>query len=125
MITVSIIEKKLILLQKEHYSDQRIKVGLGSTRLFKKLTEQTGFVNSNTDVLFMIESLSEYLFLLFSDTNNFKNSKENINRNFLMHGMWESDIQKTDCLKLFLALFNLILVIDVFMDTSDFINKKS
>ena len=53
------------------------------------------------------------MFEIFSDTNNFKDKKNLINRNYLDHGMTNKVVRKKDCIKLFLLLDNILELLDL------------
>ncbi|MCL2820039.1 MAG: hypothetical protein FWD38_04320 [Oscillospiraceae bacterium] len=54
-----------------------------------------------------------FLKILFSGTDDFTNKPAVINRNFIAHGMNKTPVRKTDCIKLFLLLYNLSEFLDI------------
>lgn len=116
MVITSLIDKLFILDQKEFLEDNSIiKTGLGALKsIFRKIgdynIEETG-----EELYLSLISISTFLNIFFERTNNFENDKRIINRNMLMHGMWINDITQIDCMKLFLALVNVIMMIDMYL----------
>lgn len=55
----------------------------------------------------MLYNLLIFLGKLFENGNNFDDKIEYVNRNYLMHGWLDSEVTRTDCIKLYIALLNL------------------
>ena len=110
LILFSIIDS--IFITKQIGNDE-ILTGAKAIKLFKKPFKK----RINKKDIFIL-TLSYYniftcLFEIFSDTNNFKDKKNLINRNYLDHGMTNKVIRKKDCIKLFLLLDNILELLDL------------
>lgn len=105
------------LIDGEIYKRQSFKQGQrrkGNKKFFEdikkkgieqKLLEQGFF-------MLLMNNLIAYLEKLFENGQDFQIKTDVLNRNFLLHGMNKSKIRKMDCIQLFLALYNVIEVID-------------
>lgn len=115
MIVTSLIEKLLILDQKEFLVDhERIRTGLGAKNVIFEKIKKYNAIETGEETYLALISISKFLEVFFERTNNFENDKKIINRNMLMHGMWANDIIQMDCMKLFLALVN-VVTIDMYL----------
>lgn len=116
MIVTSLIDKLLILDQKEFLQDNDIiKTGWRATKtIFRKIGDYNVIEMGEERYLALI-SISKFLEVFFECTNNFENDKKTINRNMLMHGMWTNDITQIDCMKLFIALVNMVMTIEMYL----------
>lgn len=110
IVLLTLIERVLV---KSEINENR-KTGIGAIRLF---SEKVYKANKNyySIHLVMVKNTLEYLNLLFKRADDFKVQPDYLNRNFILHGMFEKDITKNDCIKLFLGLFNVIKFYDRFI----------
>lgn len=92
-----------------------IKTGLGATNVILKKIGDYNVEKIGEDLYLSLISITAFLTFFFERTNNFENDKKTINRNLLMHGMWINDITQIDCMKLYLALVNIVLNIDMYL----------
>ncbi len=56
----------------------------------------------------LIECLNKF----FEDGHDFREEPKVINRNFIDHGMNQRRVRRKDCIQLFLALHNLVELLD-------------
>jgi hypothetical protein len=85
-------------------------VGFWAIKNYKEKTE-----SDNEQRFFMVfhyYNLFCCLMNLFNSTDDFKSEKKIVNRNFLGHGMNRRKVRKKDCIQLFLALSNLMIVLE-------------
>lgn len=116
MIITSLIDKLFILEQKEFLQENKIiKTGMGATKAILKKIGDCNVSEIGEEFYLSLISISKFLNIFFERTNNFENDKTIINRNMLMHGMWINEITQIDCMKLFLALFNIVTTLDIYL----------
>lgn len=116
MIVTSLIDKLLIMDQKEFLQDNDIiKTGLGAVKTISRKIGDYNAIDMGEEEYLALISITKFLEVFFERTNNFENDKEIINRNMLMHGMWTNNITQIDCMKLFLALVNAVMIIDMYL----------
>jgi hypothetical protein len=117
MIIVSLFEREMIALQNKSNIVGNIVIG-------RKAVEYTGdqmhdsklAKNYNTRKLYAY-NMQEYLNTLFSRTaSNFAavGIKDNIIRDYLMHGMYDNIVRREDCIKLFNAFCNWLYIKESF-----------
>lgn len=107
MILISTIERKIIYFQKNNGKCGDLDVGMTALKWMKTHLENNQKVNNATIVYLLLLNFEKFLENLFYRTDNFRNEPNNLNRNFLMHGMSSKRVRRKDCIKLFLALKNL------------------
>lgn len=116
LVITSLIDKLLILEQKEFSEDNSIiKTGLGASKIILGKIGDYNIEETGEGLYLSLISIATFLNIFFERTNNFENDKRIINRNMLMHGMWTNDITQIDCMKLFLALVNVVMTIDMYL----------
>lgn len=103
MLLVSMIDRQLLQYQRREKRDN-IKVGRGAL----EIVEENAKGEDIFEKLVQWNTLYFLKYLFDSDNRhrNFQNEPNTINRNFLMHGMTNRTVSKTDCIKLFVALKN-------------------
>ena len=110
LILFGIIDSKFIKLQpKSKLSGERRKVGLSA------IVQQKKNLNTDEKKFFHVlrcANLFRCLISIFQDTNDFTATENIVNRNFIDHGMNKRQVCKKDCIKLFLALYNLLYLLD-------------
>ena len=106
MILISIIERKIIQFQKINGKCRDLNVGMTALKWMKTHLENNQKVNNATIVYLFLLNFEKFLENLFYYTDDFRNEPNNLNRNFLMHGMSSKRIRRKDCIKLFLAVRN-------------------
>ena len=109
MIILALIERVLV---KSEINQQK-KVGLGAINLLENSIKSKQRLEETR--LLMVINTFEYLKMLFENADNFKVQPKSLNRNFIVHGMFERNITKNDCIKLFLGLFNVVKCYDRFI----------
>ena len=114
LMLLTLIEKVLI----KSKSNNRRKVGIGAIKSFENLTIKSDKKYQEIRLLAAINTLS-YLNIMFSNADDFLVQPEGINRNFLAHGMYENEVTKNDCIKLFLGLYNVVRFYDRFIERGD------
>ncbi|MBE6740906.1 MAG: hypothetical protein E7570_01245 [Ruminococcaceae bacterium] len=110
MLLFSIIDSRIIRLQKK--GEGKLDVGIRAIKKFKKLTRKA---ITNKDIFFfslISSNILECLFMIFEDTENFTKETTVVNRNYIDHGMTSKPVRKTDCIKLFILLYNILELID-------------
>lgn len=108
MIITSLIERKIVLFQKS-FGEKNIQVGSYAIRIIGNSLDWMK-EKSGKEVQLQFIGTFKFLKKFFERTNNFKNDKIMINRNMLMHGMWTNKLTYVDCLKLFIALFDICII---------------
>lgn len=118
MIVFSLIDEMII---KNQHKDDRKKpqknkkvgeryIGKGGAYKIKcrvaDLNQSQGFWD-----LFIISTL-DCIMKLYEYGDDFKTQPEIINRNFLMHGMYEKNVTRIDCLKVFHLYYNVLTYVD-------------
>lgn len=106
MILTSLIERNLTELPMQ---DSEAEKPRGKS-IISKFKEQFDLEEVSVIQYFYLNNFFEYVGMLFEDGNGFVEQRYNINRNFLMHGWRDVETKRTDCIKLFLFLYNLFLV---------------
>ncbi len=112
MILISLIERRLLILQRKQSHGKKINVGAGACNKFANTVLQDLKDDSFVYKYLLAYSLELYLNTLFSKTDNFKSKTAYLNRNYLLHGMLKKRVTKKDCLKLFLTLGNIFHAIE-------------
>lgn len=105
MIITSLIERNLTELPMESPDTEKPK----GKNIINKFKEQFNLDEISIIQYFYFNNFFEYIKILFERGDDFKEQRYNVNRNFLMHGWRDVETTKTDCIKLFLALYNLLL----------------
>ena len=119
MILCSMIDEKIYNIQsvRENKNEYRFK----PNKFFEKLKEKCSKLDEKCKeekilkqmfLLLEINNLISYLNKLFEQGYDFQLKTEVLNRNFLQHGMRKEPITEKECIQLFLALYNVIEVID-------------
>lgn len=110
LILFSIIDSIFI---KKQNKNLKLATGIGAIARFKKASEKQ--IEEKDIFILMLShcNIVTCLFEIFSDTNNFKDKKNLINRNYLDHGMTNKVVRKKDCIKLFLLLDNILELLDL------------
>ncbi len=106
MILVSLIERKITELPLKNKSDKKAR----GKMLISTYKDGLNIVDGDIIDLYYLENISSYLNMFFENGNDFKRQRYNVNRNFLMHGWRDVKTTKVDCIKLFLALYNVIML---------------
>ena len=106
MILTSLIERKITELPLKDKNDKKAR---GKEQI-TKFKEELNIKDNDIINLYYLENLISYLNMFLEKGNDFKRQPFNVNRNFLMHGWRDRDTTKVDCIKLFLALYNIILL---------------
>lgn len=112
MILISLIERRLLILQRKQSHSKKINVGAGACNKFSNTVLQDLKNDSFVYKYLLAYSLELYLNNLFAKTDNFKSKSAYLNRNYLLHGMLKKRVTKKDCLKLFLTLGNIFHAIE-------------
>lgn len=107
MILTSLIERTITELPLKNKSEKKAR---GKTQLLEKYKESLNIEDESIIELYYLGNISSYLSMFLEDGKDFKRQRFNVNRNFLMHGWRDVKTTKTDCIKLFLALYNVILL---------------
>lgn len=106
MILTSLIERKITELPLKNKFDKKSR----GKKIIDSYKDGLNIVDGNMIELYYLENISSYLNMFLENGNDFKRQRYNVNRNFLMHGWRDVKTTKIDCIKLFLALYNIILL---------------
>ena len=112
LLLFGIMDSKLIRLQPRAQDKNRRKVGNKAVlKLEEKFKEKADTEYFLFHILYY-SGLIECLHTFFADGNDFRKEPMVINRNFIDHGMNRRSVRRKDCIKLFLALNNLLELLD-------------
>ncbi|MPM02397.1 hypothetical protein SDC9_48645 [bioreactor metagenome] len=117
MIVISMIEQKLLNFQDRNGEFDSKKVGGKAVSRFNTYMSNSGGIDEKSIKYLLYCNITVFLKKLFESANNFKDEPDFLNRNFIMHGMTKKKVRRKDCIKLFLALKNFLLL-------SEFYNFK-
>ncbi len=107
MMLFSLIDCQLI--NKNFFKKNgRLKTGCSVVKELQQDEEK--FVNSIFVNYLQYILIISCLLELFADGNDFVNEPAVINRNFLIHGMSEKDVNEIDCMKVWYALYSLTVI---------------
>lgn len=106
MILTSLIERKLTELPMQSKADKKAR----GKAIIDKYKESLNIEDVGIIEVYYSENIFSYLDMFLKDGKDFKRQRFNVNRNFLMHGWRDIRTTRTDCIKLFLALYNIILL---------------
>ena len=107
MLLFSLLDQQLIK-RKIFKEDGRLKTGAGAIGELKKSEKQ---YKGSTHLNYLQFTLIIYCLLkLFESSENFEIEPDVINRNFLIHGMSEKEVNEDDCLKVWSALYSFVVV---------------
>lgn len=110
MILCSLIDGRIYKRQpivegKRRKGNKQFFETIKKTGLEEHLLEQ-GFL------LLQMDNLIAYLQKLFEQARDFTLKSDSLNRNLLLHGMNKRPVRKRDCIQLFLALYNVVDIMD-------------
>ena len=107
MLLFSLLDQQLI--NRNFFNEEgHLKTGAG---VIGELKKSKKVHRENTHLHYLQFTLIIYcLIALFQSNKNFEKEPSIINRNFLIHGMSKNDINKTDCMKVWSALYSLVVV---------------
>ena len=106
MILTSLIERKLTELPMQSKTDKKAR----GKAIIDKYKESLNIEDEGIIELYYFENIFSYLDMFLKDGKDFKRQRFNVNRNFLMHGWRDVNTTQIDCVKLFLALYNVIFI---------------
>ena len=112
MIVVSIFEREMFELQNKEVTPNRV-IGRKAVKYTGEKMNASKKVNQYNTPKCYVCNMEAYLNGLFSKTApNFAQigMKDNLVRDYLMHGMHDKPITKVDCLKLFNAMENWLFI---------------
>lgn len=99
--------KVLSMQQTPAKGKQRRDVGrAGANRIMRQYNDETTLYNSFFSITLLNDNLLSCCETFFQHGGDFKKEPLLINRNFISHGMNKLPPTKTDCIKLFLLLYN-------------------
>ncbi len=108
LVLFGIIDSNFIRRGKSIGKDWR-DVGFWAIKNYQKKTKSEN--EQRFFMAFHYYNLFCCLMIFFNGTDDFKSEKKVVNRNFLGHGMNRRKVRKKDCIQLFLALSNLMIVL--------------
>lgn len=107
MLLFSLLDRQLIN-RKFFNENGRLKTGASAVGELKKCEKEH---KENTHLHYLQFVLIIYCLLaLFQNKENFENEPSVINRNFLIHGMSNNEIDEIDCLKVWSALYSFVVI---------------
>lgn len=89
-------------------SNTNKKVGFGAIKCLDEDVKQSDKIKDYIYLLFDAANLISCLYVYFDNTENFTKNCEVINRNYVMHGMHNKNVDKLESKKLFLLLYSLL-----------------
>jgi len=110
MLLCTMIEAPLIKIQPT--GQKRRKVGRGAVKRFKDKTVVTMSLENSQFLYLHTANVLSFLNMLFEDADDFKKEPMHLNRNFIGHGMAKRNVRRKDCIKLFLGLYNTMLLLE-------------
>lgn len=116
LILFSLIDARLIRLQRKEdrrEKDKRRAVGKWAAKKLFERIEKEQDIHKKTFMLFSHENIFNCLLTVFADAKDFKIQPDEINRNFLGHGMLTRKVVRKDCVQLFLLYYNLLDYLDI------------
>ena len=121
LIIFSLIDGALIRLQKDEDRRGKNKYRPSGKIAINNISERIKNHENDYNIsLFIWVNVISCLQKVFENGDDFKNQPEIINRNFLDHGMLERNVDKKDCLQMFILIFNMYELFELF----DLFNKE-
>lgn len=116
LILFALIDARLIRLQRD--DDRREKgnyraVGKGAAKKLFERIEKEQDIHKRTFILFSHQNILHCLLTVFADGKDFRVQPDEINRNFVGHGMLTRKVTRKDCVQLFLLYYNLLSYLDI------------
>lgn len=108
LILCGVIDAKII--RKQGGSDKDRKLAGKASKIMRERLESDSEEQFLHILLYGV-NLFTCLETIFAKADNFKNEPDNINRDFISHGMTIRPVRQRDCIQLFLALYNLSLIL--------------
>ncbi len=112
LILFGIIDSKMISLQSHIDKTINRKVGKRAVEKLEKALIQKCYNKKYYFITFYYLSLFECLNIIFANGGDFKEEPPIINRNFVSHGMNKRKVRRKDCIKVFLALYNFVEMLE-------------
>ncbi len=112
MLLFGLIDAKLIRLQPKAEDKKRRRVGSGAVNALETKVNEKNMNEYYLYKMLYVSGLIECLHTFFANGNDFCKEPNVINRNFIDHGMNQRRVRRKDCVQLFLALYNLITLLD-------------
>lgn len=112
LLLFGIIDAKLIRLQSIRKTEKRRKVGSKAVKeletKYRKKTDEEYFLYHMLYATGLLACLNTF----FADGNDFREEPEVVNRNFIDHGMNRRRVRRKDCIQLFVALYDLVELLE-------------
>lgn len=111
MLLFSLIDAKLIRMQRKEDRDIKTKRRNSGAKAIKKIKQRIELeqdINETFYLLLLFVNLFACIEVFFEDAKDFKKQPTLINRNFLQHGMLTRRVKKRDCIQLFLLYYNFL-----------------
>lgn len=116
LVLFGIIEAKIIRLQPPGLKTNKgwRHVGHSAIREYNEIfkSKNSTLIENKFIMAFIFYNLRECLLCFFANTEDFKLKSNLINRNYIGHGMHKKRVRKKDCIQLFLALHNFLILLD-------------
>lgn len=116
MLLFSLIDAKLIRLQRKEDVSEKTKrrcSGASAIKKIKQRIETEQDINETFLLLLSFVNLFACMEVFFEDAKDFKKQPTLINRNFLQHGMLTRKVTKRDCIQLFLLYYNFLEFVEI------------
>lgn len=104
LLLFSLIDYKMTRFQKQRKC-QNIYIGKNAINYIRQKKYKQ--INKYFFTSCSLSAIFSCLDVMYSSSNNFKERKYVINRNYLVHGYWKQKVRKVDCIKIYLLLWNI------------------
>ena len=112
MMLFSLLDAKLIHMQKEEDRDKRHR-RLSGNRAAEKIEKRLSpEVENSFYITLAYANLFQCINAVFQSGNDFVKQPEVINRNFLDHGMLTRNVKRMECVQLFLLFYNFMKMLE-------------
>lgn len=107
LILFSLIDGKLISLQHKDGKKNRPSGKIAAENLFKYIRKEKDIERKYFQLL-TFKNIFSCLSKVFEGGNDFVVQPKIVNRNFVVHGMYEQKVSKMDCIQVFLLYYNFL-----------------
>lgn len=115
MVLFAIIDSRIIRLQESKKGKRRPHGYRGANLFFENIQDDENIKMTLMDLLSKYSVLA-FMKVVFESGDDFKKQPDEINRNFIDHGMFHRKVTQRDCKKMFLLLYNFINLVEVLVD---------
>lgn len=112
LLLFGIMDAKLIRFQPQKQTQNRRQVGHRAVKVLQAKFEEKADTEFFLFHMLWFAGLIECLGVFFADGKDFREEPPTINRNFVDHGMNRRAVRRKDCIQLFLAVYNLMHLLE-------------